>query len=281
MKHKHTLNRIYTVLLILFLIEVILFPIVVWKISGSQREGTEHTIVYKDSELKCDKDTKVDEEGTIILNLLEEGKEDNKYNNSPDTIQVDDVKPFDKTSNDAEIHPYNIIAPGGKKTSVITIKNTESFPLKFDARLFNGSTTQHLPINVSISSDKHINTYVQEKGDIYSNYEKGYINVIEGVVSPGEEQKVEITWQWDYSIDEYQDMLDTELGNTAAFEEPDEVVIGFRIVAEEHDGNYIVPKGPQTGDNTDIGRYIVLMALSLFILILILFEKDKEYEENI
>lgn len=75
-------------------------------------------------------------------------------------------------------------------------------------------------------------------------------------------QDFDINWFWNYedgaNIDE-RDRVDTYLGNKAADGKADEATLGFYLVV--HDDGEIVPS-PQTGDDTMIGGYVVLMLIS-------------------
>ena len=285
MERKKKINNIYTILLILFLLEVLLFPIVVWHISLKEADPNVHIVTYEDNKLECDKNTDVDDSGTISIPLFEERYEKKTVyklepdNENPDIyMNLDEMDSFDSEyGNIVSSDGTRIIAPGASKTSVIRIKNKENMSLKYNAVLFKNATTSNLPVDVRLKgegkkADAKYPDGVYTKDDI--------IHSVEGEIKPGESEEFEISWDWDYSSSELQDMIDTELGDKAAFENPDEIVVGFRIVAEEELDSYIVPTGPKTGDTTEMGGYIVLMAISLFVLILILIEKDKENEKG-
>lgn len=283
MNRKKRINIIYTILLILFLLEVILLPIVVFNISEKESDSNLHTVTYEDKKLECDKDTDVDEEGTISIPLIEEEKKNKtsyKKVKEPkkNGISVDEIDSFDEAyGNAVSSDGTKIIAPGTDKTSVIRVRNKDNINLKYNAVLYKKATTENLPVMVTLNSGGNT-AEAKFYEDVYSKDD--IIQSVEGEIKPGETEEFEISWKWDFSTSDIQDAIDTELGNKAAFENPDEIVVGFRIIAEENNNSYIVPTGPKTGDTTEIGGYIVLMAISLFILILILIEKDKEHEKD-
>ncbi len=88
-------------------------------------------------------------------------------------------------------------------------------------------------------------------------------------------------------------MLDTALGNKAAWSSADEVTAGlYIVVVEESDSNepespdnddpdssddpYIHPQIPKTGDSSNVELCLVLMVISGVLLLMILLERRKE-----
>ena len=94
-------------------------------------------------------------------------------------------------------------------------------------------------------------------------------------------QDFDINWFWNFedgASTDGRDGIDTYLGNKAADEKADEATLGFYLVV--YDDSEILPS-PQTGDNTVICGYVVLMLISGGLcLFLALTRKRRERDED-
>lgn len=105
------------------------------------------------------------------------------------------------------------------------------------------------------------------------------VRAVTGTVAAGTVQDFDITWGWNYYDSDERDKQDTVLGDTAAFSQADEVTAGFYIVVEDDSsgsGSYLVPGIPQTGDDTPLTLYGVLVLISGILLVLLWRERRKD-----
>lgn len=276
MKRRHTVNCIYVVVFVLLILEVFMLPVILTRVSDTATKEDKYTVVYKDKELICNCGSKLTDEGAILLNFFDECNKTTKSGRD-ETITVDYDKSF-KSGKGVDKNIGKVIAPGGEKVSVITIKNSENCPLKYDAWLFNGSTSDQLPITVDMTSDGEIAVPEEDMKKEFPAYTQSSIDYIKGIVPPGKSQEIEVVWKWDYSSGESQDEIDTYLGNRASENIADKITIGFKILAETS-GKPVTLQNIDTDNRPKLALYVLFMIISLFVLLHVLFEKDEEDEE--
>ena len=148
------------------------------------------------------------------------------------------------------------MAPGTEKDSIVRLKNNSKNSVRYTAVLYSLSTTPDLDIGASLSGDGFSDTSDFTLPDKINK--DTVIRAVGGSIAANAMQDFDINWFWsfeDANDTESRDKIDTYLGNKAA----DEATLGFYLVI--HDGGEIVPS-PQTGDNTMIGAYVVLLIIS-------------------
>lgn len=225
------------VLLMLFIIQVILLPVVIGLTYAIPAERPEHILTYETGSLLWDKATSVRPDGSAELSFFE-----TLYKN----VNADTAE--------------KVLAPGTEKDSVIRLKNNTNREIAYTAVLYFLSTSSDLKIGASLSGSGFSDTS-QYRLPEEIKPEK-VVRAVTGRLDAKKIGDFGINWFWDYedgSNLEERDRLDTYLGNKAAGGGADEVTLGFYLVV--HDGGEIVPS-PSTGDNAAIGGYVVLMAIS-------------------
>ena len=202
----------FPAILILFILQVMLLPVMIGLTYAVPAERPEHILTYRTGSLVWDKATSVRPDGSAELSFFE-----TLYKN----VNADNAE--------------RVLAPGTEKDSVIRLKNDTNKEITYTAVLYSLSTSQNLDIN----------------------------------------------WFWtfeDGASTDGRDGIDTYLGNKAANEKADEATLGFYLVV--YDDSEILPS-PQTGDNTVICGYVVLMLISGGLcLFLALTRKRRERDED-
>lgn len=257
MKRTERLREwLFPAILILFILQVILLPVMIGLTYATRSERPEHILTYTTGSLVWDKDTSVHPDGSAELSFFE-----TLYEN----VNADNAE--------------KVLAPGTEKDSIIRLKNNTKRTVRYTAILYSLSSTPELDIGASLSGNGFSDTsqYTLPEG---INEEK-VVRVVGGSLDANKMQDFEINWFWNFEDEtniDGRDRIDTYLGNKAAKGEADEATIGFYLVI--HDGGDITPS-PQTGDNTMIGGYIVLMFISGgMCLFLALTRKRRERDED-
>ena len=224
-------------ILILFILQVMLLPVMIGLTYAVPAERPEHILTYKTGSLVWDKAASVRPDGSAELSFFE-----TLYKN----VNADNAE--------------RVLAPGTEKDSVIRLKNDTNKEITYTAVLYSLTTSQKLDIGASLSGDgfSDISLYTFPE----SIRKETVIRAVGGKLDAKKLQDFDINWFWNYedgaNVDE-RDRIDTYLGNKAASGKADDATLGFYIVVR--DGGEIVPS-PSTGDNTMIGGYVVLMLIS-------------------
>ena len=224
---------VFPVILILFILQVILLPVMIGLTYATRSERPEHILTYTTGRLVWDKDTSVRPDGSAALSFFE-----SLYQN----VNAENVE--------------KVLAPGTEKDSIVRLKNNSKNSVRYTAVLYSLSTTPDLDIGASLSGDGFSDTSDFTLPDKINK--DTVIRAVGGSIAANAMQDFDINWFWsfeDANDTESRDKIDTYLGNKAA----DEATLGFYLVI--HDGGEIVPS-PQTGDNTMIGAYVVLLIIS-------------------
>ena len=223
----------FPAILILFILQVILLPVMIGLTYATRSERPEHILTYTTGRLVWDKDTSVRPDGSAALSFFE-----SLYQN----VNAENVE--------------KVLAPGTEKDSIVRLKNNSKNSVRYTAVLYSLSTTPDLDIGASLSGDGFSDTSDFTLPDKINK--DTVIRAVGGSIAANAMQDFDINWFWsfeDANDTESRDKIDTYLGNKAA----DEATLGFYLVI--HDGGEIVPS-PQTGDNTMIGAYVVLLIIS-------------------
>lgn len=247
---------LFPAILILFILQVILLPVMIGLTYAVPAERPEHILTYRTGSLVWDKATSVRPDGSAELTFFE-----TLYQNV--------------NAGNAE----KVLAPGTEKDRVVRLKNDTNKEITYTAVLYSLSTSQNLDIGATLSGDGFSDTSQYMLPE--SIKEETVIRAVGGKLGAKKLQDFDINWFWNYedgaNVDE-RDRIDTYLGNKAASGKADDATLGFYIVVR--DGGEVVPS-PQTGDNTMIGGYVVLMIISgSMTVILAVTRKRSSRDEN-
>ena len=228
---------LFPAILILFILQVILLPVMIGLTYAVPAERPEHILTYRTGSLVWDKATSVRPDGSAELTFFE-----TLYQNV--------------NAGNAE----KVLAPGTEKDSVVRLKNDTNKEITYTAVLYSLSTSPDLDIGATLSGNGFLDT---SRYTLPENIKKeAVIRAVGGKLDARKLQDFDINWFWrfeDGASTYERDQIDTYLGNKAADGKADEATLGFYLVV--HDDGEIVPS-PQTGDDTMIGGYVVLMLIS-------------------
>lgn len=243
-------------ILILFILQVMLLPVMIGLTYAVPAERPEHILTYRTGSLVWDKAASVRPDGSAELSFFE-----TLYKN----VNADNAE--------------RVLAPGTEKDSVIRLKNDTNKEITYTAVLYSLSTSPDLNIGATLSGDgfSDISRYALPE----SIKKETVVRAVGGSLAAKKLQDFDINWFWNFedgaNVDE-RDRVDTYLGNKAASGKADDAALGFYVVIR--DGGEIVPS-PSTGDNTMIGGYVVLMLISGGLcLFLALTRKRRERNED-
>lgn len=261
--------------LMLMLLLAVLFPFAAGLTYAGSGEGPHHILTYTTGKLTWDGGTVVAASGAAELSLF-----DAIYGN----VQSDNGE--------------SVVAPGTQQRSVVRLKNDTGRAIRYVAVMYCIKEQDALPVLPALEGTGFADTASYPLPDGVTQAQ--VVRAVTGTVGGGQIQDFGVTWRWNYYDSDERDVVDTQLGDKAAFERADEVTAGLYIVVEDEgptpvypdwgdpdagdengnqDGDwpiYITPEAPKTGDSSHIGTYFVLMALSLLVLILLVLERRRE-----
>ncbi len=240
-KLKNVTNWLLPALLILFLLEVLLFPLAVGQTYAGRSENPDHVLTYQPGKLTWSKVTGIDENGAAKLSLF-----DAVYEN---------VKSDDGSA---------IIAPGTEGLHSIRLRNTSQSTVGVTAVLYAIKTSENLPVQVSLASNL---ADASPTGLPEGVEESQIIRCVSGNIAGGQQTDFDISWLWSYTVSDEQDLIDVDFGNKAANGKPDDITVGFYLVVE--DGGTTIP--PKTADRANLTLYITLMCITGAAMLLLLF----------
>lgn len=249
-KFQNCINWLLPVFLILFIAEVIAFPVAIGITYAGRSENPDHTLTYKPGSLTWSNVKGIDAHGTAELSVF-----DAEYQNV--------------LSENGE----SVVAPGTEGLNIIRLSNEALEDVTFTAVVYSIKTDENLPVRVSLADGDFSDT---EDYSLPENVDKSkVIRSVRGSVRKNGIVDFDISWLWDYYVSDSRDMIDVDFGNRSANGSPDEITVGFYLVIE-HGGEIIAP---QTGDNSHINLYLMLMAIS-GAMIVILFVTGKRGEKK-
>lgn len=273
--------------LILFLLEILLFPFAAQLTYAGRSDSPNHVLTYSAHRLTWDSATDVDPvTGVAELSL---------FNSSYSNVQSGNG---DK-----------VVAPGTEATNIVRLQNNARSSITYIAVMYRVKEEDTLPVAPVLTDRdafRDTETYPLPEGVTQDQV----VRAVTGSVKAGQMQDFDITWLWEYYESDQRDALDTALGNKAAWEIPDEVMAGLYIVVEEasrpgpvdpddpdepdeatdpadpdspdgsgdpgtSDDSYTYPDVPYTGDSSHIVPYLVLMGVSGVLLLILLLERRK------
>ena len=232
--------------LILFILEVLLLPLVVELTYAGRSEGPDHILTYTTNSLLWDSATGIDEHGVAVLNLF-------------DTL-------YDET---VDGNGDKVVAPGTEGHSIVRLKNECDRTVTYTAVLYRIATNELLPVEAGLADSSFADTDVYQLPTQVE--EEHVIRAVTGEVAADQIQDFDISWLWQFETSEEQNRIDTILGNA---EEADQVTVGLYIVVED-DGSIVDPQPPITGDDSRFAMYLTLMGISLCVLLLLLWDRHR------
>lgn len=278
--YKIRKDWLLSAVLILFLLAVILIPFAVERTYAGRNENPSHTLTYTTGSLTWDSDTDVDEKtGVAELSL---------FHSTYQNVQAENG---DK-----------VIAPGTEGKNIVRLKNDEDYSIQYIAVMYRVKDEDTLPVEPVMADDEAFTdteTYPLPEGITKDQV----VRAVMGTVGANELQDFDITWLWQYYESDERDQTDTDLGNRAAWEIPDEVQAGLYIVVAEDsepvdpenpdpggpedpdsgdydtldsDDTYTYPQAPRTGDVRSMVLYLLLLAVSAVLLGLLILDRRKE-----
>lgn len=172
-----------------------------------------------------------------------------------------------------------VVAPGTENQYDIYVRNVGKVPISYilEAQSFltvdiDGKQTQ-IPIEASFSNPN--NKYLLG-GEENLEHLAGLDGKTDSSgLSPECQAKYTLRWSWPFDGD---DEFDTLLGNMAAEGEELKVKVAFNVTAsyDPNAGGGV----PMTGDSSTIGLWVTLFVVSVFSLIILLFLRKKENDEE-
>ena len=246
----------FPTMLILFILQVILLPVMIGLTYSVPAERPEHILTYSTGLLVWDKAASVRPDGSAELSFFE-----TLYKN----VNADNAE--------------KVLAPGTEKDIVIRLKNDTNKEITYTAVLYSLSTSQNLDIGASLSGNgfSHTSRYTIPE----SIKKETVVRAVYGKLDAKKLQDFYINLVWNFedgANPDERDAIDTYLSNKAANGKADEATLGFYVVIR--DGGEIVPS-PSTGEGTVIGGYFVLMLISgVMCLFLALARKRREKDEE-
>lgn len=251
-------------LLLLFLQTTFLFPFAVERTYAGRNESPEHTLTYTAGNLVWDSATDVNERtGVAELSL---------FSGTYENVQSDNGE--------------KVVAPGTSGKNIIRLKNNSGKEIEYIAVMYQIKESDDLPIEADLVEDDaffDVESYPMPDGVT----KEQVIKAVTGTIKADELQDFDIAWTWVYYENDKRDLLDTVLGDKAAWVSPDEVQVGFYIVVVKatdssdingtnSDDVYTVPQVPRTGDTGDYVLYLILMVVTTLFFKLLILDRRKE-----
>lgn len=251
---KKQISWLLPAVLILFILEIFTLPFVLELTYAGRSEVPDHVLTYTPGSLRWDDGTGVEQDGTAVLSLF-----DSQYG---DTVNADNG---DK-----------IIAPGTDGWNIVRLKNDAEKQVSYTAVLYEIKDNPELPVKAELSGTGLVDTEDYRLPDKVTGAK--VIRAVAGEIGSGEIRDFDIDWTWEYEENQAQDVIDTLLGDKAAYEEANDVTVGLYIVVEDNN-EYITPVRPKTGDfGAGMGMYVTLLAISGLVLLLLIVTRRREKE---
>ena len=228
---------IFSAILILFIVQVVLLPVMIGLTYATRSERPEHILTYTTGSLIWDKDTAVRPDGSASLSFFE-----TLYEN----VNAENAE--------------KVLAPGTEKDSIVRLKNNTKREVRYTAILYSLSTDIELSIGASLSGNgfSDVTDYILPE-EINRDT---VLRAVSGTLAANTMQDFDINWYWAFEQDidtDAIDRIDTYLGDKAADANADKATLGFYLTV--YDGGEVVP-APQTGDKAAFGAYVVLLLIS-------------------
>ena len=172
-----------------------------------------------------------------------------------------------------------VVAPGTENSYNLYVRNVGKVPISYileaESRItvdVNGQQTE-IPIEASFYTPR--SSYLLGGEESLDNLGK-----LDGVkdssgLSPEHQAKYTLCWSWPFDGD---DEFDTLLGNLAAEGEELTVKVAFNVTAAYNPN--AGGGSPITGGSSNIGLWVALFVISTFTLIILLFLRKREQDEE-
>ena len=172
-----------------------------------------------------------------------------------------------------------VVAPGTENSYNLYVRNVGKVPISYileaESRItvdVNGQQTE-IPIEASFYTPR--SSYLLGGEESLENLGK-----LDGVkdssgLSPDHQAKYTLCWSWPFDGD---DEFDTLLGNLAAEGEELTVKVAFNVTAAYNPN--AGGGSPITGGSSNIGLWVALFVISTFTLIILLFLRKREQDEE-
>ena len=238
-KAKARSGILATLVAVLAIAVLITFPYafnLTWSLPGAD---SDRTLTYSTGKLTWDSAADVDSAGVIQLSM---------FRSDYDNVSAENGE--------------NVIAPGTEKTTRIRLLNKASGSVRYTAVLYRLDNTD-VPIQAGLTgTDAAITGYTLPAGVTKDQV----IGAVGGDLNGTSVKTVDVDWKWDYSIDDPTDVHDTQLGNRTP---SDAVKYGLYVVVEDEnskDGGVVLP---QTGDDSHMMLWFILLVVSLCLMIVL------------
>lgn len=172
-----------------------------------------------------------------------------------------------------------VVAPGTENSYDLYVRNVGKVPISYileaESRITVDVNGKQIEIPVEASFYTPHGSYLLGGEESLDNLGK-----LDGVkdssgLSPRHQAKYTLCWSWPFDGD---DEFDTLLGNLAAEGEELTVKVAFNVTAA-YDPN-AAGGAPMTGDSSAIGLWVALLVISAFALIILLFLRKREQDEE-
>jgi hypothetical protein len=237
--------------LILFILSVLTLPLMVVLTYAGRSETPKHILTFANEQLTWDDATHIQDNGVAELSFFS-------------TV-------YQNVNSENE---DNVVAPGTDALTTIRLKNDSEITAEYTAVCYMIKPSDELPVHAGMEAEGSTPTDQFQLPEGVENAQ--VLNAVKGTVGSREIRDFDINWYWTFYESDEQDIRDTALGNKAAWEDPDDVLLGFYIVVE---GETPVPP-PHTGTSSWLWLGIVFVVISgaLFTVELILNRKRKKKE---
>ena len=172
-----------------------------------------------------------------------------------------------------------VVAPGTENSYDLYVRNVGKVPISYileaESRITVDVNGKQIEIPVEASFYTPHGSYL-----LGGEESLDHLGKLDGVkdsssLSPEHQAKYTLCWSWPFDGD---DELDTLLGNLAAEGEEFTVKVAFNVTAA-YDPD-AAGGAPMTGDSSAIGLWVALFVISTFALIILLFWRRKEQDEE-
>lgn len=216
-------------------------------VAAEDSSSPDHVLTYTTGELVWDEQTEVRADGTARMDLFSETHH-----------------------NVASSNGERVFAPGTEMSNITRLKNESDSAIHYVVVMYRIKNEPNLPIEPELLGSGFEDTTDYPLPD--GVREDHVVRAVTGAVEPGDVQDFSIAWLWNYYDSYERDAMDTDLGNTAAYFEADDVTAGLYIVVEDDSNgtttSYIYPSLPKTGDDIalTVGALLATAMLSLLLM---------------
>lgn len=175
-----------------------------------------HVLSYTTGRLTWDSATGIDENGAAVLSLF-----------------------ADAYQNVLSENGERVVAPGTDGSCTVCLENRMGYAISYIAVAYRIKEAETLPVEPEFSCEgaEDTGSYPLPEGV----EDAQVIRAVRGELSGGQSADFRLDWLWEYYESDARDVLDTALGDKAAFDTPDDVTAGIYIVVEEEQPDPPVP----------------------------------------